>query len=128
MISTLILIPFMVAAGLAPSPTLALILVAGASYWVTFPLALFATGLQNASPNELRGLMAGCYVLTTNLIGLALGPASVALVSDYIFEDAQAVGKSLALVGTVFLPMAALLIWRGLKATDRATRDPLQGV
>jgi MFS family permease len=128
MISTLILIPFMVAAGLAPSPTLALILVAGASYWVTFPLALFATGLQNASPNELRGLMAGCYVLTTNLIGLALGPASVALVSDYIFEDAQAVGKSLALVGTVFLPMAALLIWRGLKAMDRATRDPLQGV
>jgi len=67
-------------------------------------------------------------VLTTNLIGLALGPASVALVSDYIFEDAQAVGKSLALVGTVFLPMAALLIWRGLKAMDRATRDPLQGV
>ena len=128
MISTLILIPFMVAAGLAPSPTLALILVAGASYWVTFPLALFATGLQNASPNELRGLMAGCYVLTTNLIGLALGPASVALVSDYIFEDAQAVGKSLALVGTVFLPMAALLIWRGLKAMDRATHDPLQGV
>jgi len=128
MISTLILIPFMVAAGLAPSTTLALILVAGASYWVTFPLALFATGLQNASPNELRGLMAGCYVLTTNLIGLALGPASVALVSDYIFEDAQAVGKSLALVGTVFLPMAALLIWRGLKAMDRATRDPLQGV
>ncbi|MEL0305322.1 MAG: MFS transporter, partial [Halieaceae bacterium] len=109
MISTLILIPFMVAAGLAPSPTLALMLVAGASYWVTFPLALFATGLQNASPNELRGLMAGCYVLTTNLIGLALGPASVALMSDYIFEDAQAVGKSLALVGMIFLPMAVLL-------------------
>jgi len=123
MISTLILIPFVVAAGLAPTPTLALILVAGASYWVTFPLALFATGLQNASPNELRGLMAGCYVLTTNLIGLALGPFSVALVSDYIFGDAQAVGKSLALVGTVFLPMAALLIWRGLKAMDGATND-----
>ena len=128
MISTVLLIPFMVAAGLASSLTSALILVAGASYWVTFPLALFATGLQNASPNELRGLMAGCYVLTTNLIGLALGPSSVALVSDYIFEDAQAVGKSLALVGTVFLPMAVLLIWRGLKAMDRAANDTLQGV
>jgi predicted MFS family arabinose efflux permease len=116
--STLLLIPTLIAAGLATSITWALILITLASYWVTFPLALFATGLQNASPNELRGLMAGCYVLSTNLIGLALGPASVALISDFVFQDSQAVGKSLALVGAVFLPLAALLIWRGLSAVE----------
>ena len=65
--------------------------------------------------------MAGCYVLSTNLVGLALGPASVALVSDFVFQDSQAVGKSLALVGAVFLPMAALLIWRGLRAIDKSS-------
>ena len=119
--STLLLIPILIAAGLATSITWALILITLASYWVTFPLALFATGLQNASPNELRGLMAGCYVLSTNLVGLALGPASVALVSDFVFQDSQAVGKSLALVGAVFLPMAALLIWRGLRAVDKSS-------
>lgn len=119
--STLLLIPTLVAAGLANSLTGALALISLASYWVTFPLALFATGLQNASPNELRGLMAGCFVLSTNLIGLALGPASVALISDFVFQDSQAVGKSLALVGVVFLPMAALLIWRGLTAVENAT-------
>lgn len=116
--STLLLIPTLIAAGLATSITWALILITLASYWVTFPLALFATGLQNASPNELRGLMAGCYVLSTNLVGLALGPASVALISDFVFQDSQAVGKSLALVGAVFLPLAALLIWRGLSAVE----------
>ena len=119
--STLLLIPTLVAAGLATSLTWALILVTSASYWVSFPLALFATGLQNASPNELRGLLAGCYVLSTNLIGLALGPASVALVSDFVFQDSQAVGKSLALVGGVFLPMAALLISRGLTAIEKSS-------
>ena len=119
--STLLLIPILVAAGLVTSITWALILISLASYWVTFPLALFATGLQNASPNELRGLMAGCYVLSTNLVGLALGPASVALVSDFVFQDSQAVGKSLALVGAVFLPMAALLIWRGLRAIEKGS-------
>ena len=119
--STLLLIPILVAAGLVTSITWALILISLASYWVTFPLALFATGLQNASPNELRGLMAGCYVLSTNLVGLALGPASVALVSDFVFQDSQAVGKSLALVGAVFLPMAALLIWRGLRALEKSS-------
>lgn len=119
--STLLLIPILMAAGLVTSITWALILISLASYWVTFPLALFATGLQNASPNELRGLMAGCYVLSTNLVGLALGPASVALVSDFVFQDSQAVGKSLALVGAVFLPMAALLIWRGLRAIEKGS-------
>ena len=112
--STSLLIPVLVGAGLADSLTLVLVLITGASYLVTFPLALFATGLQSASPNEMRGLMAGCFVLSTNLIGLALGPTSVALASDYIFESTQAVGSSLALVGATVLPMAVLLLWRGL--------------
>ena len=114
--STSFLIPVLVAAGLTESLTWALVLIIGASYLVTFPLALFATGLQSVSPNEMRGLMAGCFVLSTNLIGLALGPTSVALASDYIFESAQAVGSSLALVGATVLPIAVLLLWRGLSA------------
>ncbi|MDG2459395.1 MAG: MFS transporter [Luminiphilus sp.] len=120
-VSTCLLLPVIIAAGLAESLASALILIAGASYLVTFPLALFATGLQNASPNEMRGLMAGCYVLSTNLIGLALGPASVALATDYIFQDAQAVGASLSLVGAVFLPLALLLMWRGHSAIKQTS-------
>jgi len=114
--STSLLIPVLVGAGLAESLSWVLVLITGASYLVTVPLALFATGLQSASPNEMRGLMAGCFVLSTNLIGLALGPTSVALASDYIFESTQAVGSSLALVGATVLPMAVLLLWRGLSA------------
>lgn len=114
--STCLLIPVLVSAGLAESLTWTLVFITGASYLVTFPLALFATGLQSASPNEMRGLMAGCFVLSTNLIGLALGPTSVALASDYIFGSPQAVGRSLALVGGTVLPMAVFLLWRGLAA------------
>jgi hypothetical protein len=118
-LSTLLLIPVLISAGLATSLPIALSFIACASYLVTFPLALFATGLQNACPNEMRGLMAGCYVLSTNLIGLSLGPASVALANDFIFADAQAVGASLSLVGAIFLPLAVLLMWRGLGAMTR---------
>ena len=63
--------------------------------------------------------MAGCYVLATNLIGLALGPSSVALVSDYVFQSNLAVGKSLALIAAIFLPLAAWLVWRGLRAMQQ---------
>jgi MFS family permease len=121
--STSLLIPVLVGAGLAESLSWALVLITGASYLVTFPLALFATGLQSASPNEMRGLMAGCFVLSTNLIGLALGPTSVALASDYIFESTQAVGSSLALVGATVLPMAVLLLWRGLSAVKSGAKS-----
>lgn len=123
LLSTLLLIPFVVLAGLAQQLTTALILIGIASYLVTFPLALFATGLQNISPNEMRGLMAGCYVLSTNLLGLALGPASVALVTDYVFRDSLAVGKALSLVAAVVLPLAILLILRGIKALSLAESE-----
>ena len=59
--------------------------------------------------------MAGCFVLSTNLIGLSLGPTSVALASDYIFESTQAVGSSLSLVGAMVLPMA----YGGLALVER---------
>ena len=71
----------------------------------------------------MRGLTAGCFVLSTNLIGLALGPTSVALASDYIFESTQAVGSSLSLVGAMVLPMAVLLLWRGLSAISSETES-----
>ena len=62
-------------------------------------------------------------MLSTNLIGLALGPTSVALASDYIFESTQAVGSSLALVGATVLPMAVLLLLRGLSAMSSDTQS-----
>ena len=67
--------------------------------------------------------MAGCFVLSTNLIGLSLGPTSVALASDYIFESTQAVGSSLSRVGAMVLLMAVLLLWRGLSATSSETES-----
>ena len=67
--------------------------------------------------------MAGCFVLSTNLIGLSLGPTSVALASDYIFESMQAVRSSLSLAGAMVLPMAVLLLWRGLSAISSETES-----
>ena len=41
---------------------------------------------------------------------------SVALASYYIFESTQAVSSSLALEGATVLPIAVLLLWRGVSA------------
>jgi hypothetical protein len=101
-------------AGFTADTTLALVAIAVSSFFVTVPMALFATGLQAVTPNEMRGVIAGIYVVIVNLFGLALGPTSVALVTDYVFADAGAVGASMAVVCAVSLPVAMLMFYFGM--------------
>ncbi|MEN9805801.1 MAG: hypothetical protein RL756_309, partial [Pseudomonadota bacterium] len=72
----------------------ALICVGGASFSVTLPLALITSAMQLVTPNEMRGVINGAYVVTTNVIGLALGPTLVAACTDYVFADPLAVARS----------------------------------
>ena len=67
------LLPAIVVAGLTADTTLALVAIAVSSFFVTVPMALFTTGLQAVTPNEMRGVIAGIYVVIVNLFGLALG-------------------------------------------------------
>ncbi len=97
------------------SGNLALVAIAGASFSVTLPLALITTTMQEVTPNDMRGVVAGMYVVTTNVMGLALGPTLVAASTDFLFQDPQAVAKSLALVSVCMGPVAALLLWLGAK-------------
>ena len=72
----------------------------------------------------MRGVVSGLYVVTTNVIGLALGPTLVAGATDYIFADPKAVAHSLALVSMVMGPLAAALLLSG----HRAYRERLRTV
>lgn len=91
----------------------ALAVIAGASFSVTLPLALITTVMQEVTPNAMRGVVNGLYVVTTNVLGLALGPTLVALTTDYVYADPLAVADSLAGVALVMGPIAALLLWSG---------------
>jgi MFS family permease len=121
--------PLLVAMGGAISATLclvtlpwidegrfALVAIAGASFSVTLPLALITTTMQEVTPNAMRGVVNGMYVVTTNVLGLALGPTLVAASTDYIFEDTQSVAKSLALICLLMGPIAVLLLNSGRSA------------
>ena len=91
----------------------ALVSIGIASFSVTLPLALITTVMQEVTPNNMRGVVNGMYVVTTNVLGLALGPTLVAASTDYIFSDSMAVAKSLALVSVVVGPVAVLLLNSG---------------
>ena len=101
------------------SPYAGLACVALASFFVTLPLALVASALQLVTPNEMRGVVVGTYVVTTNVIGLALGPTLVAASTDYLFGDPGAVAWSLALVSVVVGPIAIVILAIGMKPYAR---------
>ncbi len=87
-----------------------------ASFFVTLPLALMTSALQLITPNDMRGVVSGLYVVTTNVIGLALGSFLVASATEDVFADPKAVAKSLALVSAVIGPLAAWLLLSGQRA------------
>ena len=93
----------------------ALICITLASFFVTFPLAGTTSLIVLVSPNEMRGVVTGLYVVVTSILGLVLGPTLVAASTDYVFQDPIAVAKSLAFVALVIGPIGIVLIWNGTK-------------
>ena len=106
--------------------------VALGSFFVTLPLALVASALQSVTPNEMRGVVVGTYVVTTNVIGLALGPTLVAACTDYLFEDPAFVAWSLSLVSVTVAPIAIAILMLGMKPyaqrmSNFEARQPIAG-
>ena len=105
---------------------LALICIAVASFFVTFPLAGTTSLIVLVSPNEMRGVVTGLYVVVTSILGLILGPTLVAASTDLIFQDPSAVAKSLALVALVVGPIGIVSMRSGTGYL-RALRPAMDG-
>ena len=58
------------------------------------------------NPVRMRGQVSATYLFFTNMIGLGLGPTSIAASTDYIFHRDTAVGWSISLVGTISMVLA----------------------
>ncbi|WP_321859089.1 spinster family MFS transporter [Paraburkholderia tropica] len=61
--------------------------------------------IQDAVPNELRGQASALHFILAGLIGLGVAPTLVALVTDHIFHNDNALGLSLM---AVLLPVAVV--------------------
>lgn len=102
--------PFAVAYPLVPDPRLAVALVAGFNFFAGFPFGGGYAALQELTPGRMRGQVAAMFTLLVNVIG-GLGPTVVALFTNYVFEDEQALPKSLALTAAVTMPFGITALW-----------------
>ena len=106
----------MVSLPLQTSGTGALVCIGFASFFVTLPLALMTFVTQTVTPPDMRGVLAGMFVVGTNVIGLGLGPTLVAATTDYVLRDPDQVHVSLTIVSVCVAPVAMLLLLSGMRA------------
>ena len=90
------------------------------SFFITLPLALFATSLQNITPNQYRGVVTGLYVFTVNITGYGLGPMVVAFFTDKVFKSEMAIDLSMATMFLICGPISFFIFYFGRKPFARA--------
>ena len=100
----------------ADSGEMALVCIGLASYFVTLPLALMTYVTQMVTPANMRGVLAGTYVVGTNVLGLGLGPTLVAGTTDFILADANQVHIALTMVSLAVAPIALVTLASGMRA------------
>jgi len=92
-----------------------LVMLAIAMFFASFPLATSAAALQMMAPNQMRAQMTALFFLSMNILGITGGATLVALCTDYLFGDEQAVGWSMALISSTAAVLGALALAWGLK-------------
>jgi len=92
-------------------------------FFASLSMAVAPAALQVVTPNQMRGQVSAVWMLVLNLVTAGLGPSAVGVITDHVFGDPMAVGKSIALVNCLTVPLAALALWAALAPFRRAAEE-----
>lgn len=119
LIGFIALVPITIAFPLVPSVWLALGLIGAMNFFAGFNLGGGLATLMDLTPNRMRAQISAGYVLLINLVGGALGPTIVALLTDFGFGDPHDLPQSIALTCAIFSPLAVLFLLIGMDGLKR---------
>lgn len=108
----------------APTGAMELALIPS-TFFASFGFGAAAAGIQEISPSPMRAQTSALYLFIINLIGQAVGPFSVASLTDYYFRDEMAIGRSLVVVTVIGLILAGLVFTVTLRPFRRAAEGCL---
>lgn len=78
------------------------------------PVAITAAAVQEIASSNIRSFAPAFLLMLQNLIGMSLGPAIVAALTQYLFKNEIFVGTSIAITGITF-SLLSLLLFHHLK-------------
>jgi MFS family permease len=73
---------------LLENDVLSMILVVPTVFLASMPFGVAPAAIQQMMPGNLRGQASAIYLFIVNLLGLAIGPMMLALMTDYVFTEA----------------------------------------
>lgn len=118
--SILAVTPLMIAACLAPTGWIALAILVPGMVAFTASGGIAVAALCEAASGTLRGRVAALYFFVLGIVGLTVGPVSVALITEYVFRDPRALGPAIAVAAGVLGPLAGLLVLSAIAPFKRA--------
>lgn len=109
-------VPSAALAPLMPNATAALLTLAPAMFFMSFPFGIAPASLQCVVPPTMRGQISAIYLLVLNVIGLGCGPTVVALLTDFVFAQEASLRYSLTTLACFAGPAAALMLYFGARS------------
>jgi MFS family permease len=93
------------------------------SFALAAPFGAATAAIQEIMPNQVRALASSIFLFILNLIGIGLGPTSVALFTDFIFKDENAIRYSMVLLYFIGGLFATIFAYLALKPYRKAVED-----
>lgn len=119
-ISVILGIAGSIGAALSPTAWVAVLMLLPASVGTTAATASGLSALMTVTPNQMRAQASACYYLVVNMLGLTLGPTGIAIFTDYVFKDTDALRYSVASVSALAGLFAAAFLTFNLRHYRRA--------
>lgn len=115
LIAATLLLPLCLFATTGTSRPIAIALFCPLAFCASMSLPAAHAALQVVTPGPMRAQISAAWMLCLNVITAMAGPTPVGLIVDHLFGDAMAVGKAVALVNCISVPLAALALWLGAR-------------
>ena len=95
--------------------TVAIAAVGVGCFSLAMPFGVAPAAIQEIMPNPMRGQASAMYLFVVTIIGLGVGPTAVAILTDYVFQDDQALRYSLLIISVLATVSALILLSASLK-------------
>ena len=106
--ATMVLLPLLLYP-LMPGPKSVGVCLAVLLFFGAFAFGAAPPALHLVTPNRMRAIASGLYLLVNNLVALTVGPAATGALTDYFFHDPKDIGRASGIVGIISALVAIAL-------------------
>ena len=100
---------------LMPTVEGALTVMAVGTFLGQVSVGVSTASIQDITPNQMRGQITALMFFLVSIIGIGFGATFIAILTDFVFQDDNALRYSISLASAIVAPLVCLMFFFGLK-------------